>query len=263
VALDAETGSERWRARVNSEVLSIPAAAQGVVVVHTSDDKIYGLSTQDGTLRWGYSKPIPALTLQGSASPTIEGRQVLCGLASGKLIALDLQNGQLLWESSIALPGGRSELDRMVDIDGAPLLIAGIAFVATYQGNLAAVEAQSGGVFWRREFSTASGLGADRRRLYASDSQDRVHALSPRDGASTWTQEGLKGRRLTGPAVVGDHLVVGDADGYLHWLATEDGRLVSRNRPGSSRIAATPVVADGVVYVIDDNGDLFALSPGN
>jgi len=262
VALDAASGSERWRAQVKSEVLSIPAAASGVVVVHTSDDKIYGFGARDGALLWGYSKPIPSLTLQGSSSPVIEGRQVLCGLASGKLTALDLMDGRLLWEASVAIPGGRSELDRMVDIDGTPLLLSGIAFVATFQGNLAAVDSVSGGVFWRRAFSTTSGLNTDRRRLYASDAQDRVHAINPRDGASAWTQGELAGRRITGPALAGDQLVVGDAGGYLHWLAAEDGRLLARSRLGSSGIAATPVVKDGVVYVLDESGDLFAVSPG-
>ncbi len=260
IALSQQDGSEVWRSRVSSEILSVPKAGLGMVVVHTIDGKLYALKVNDGTVAWVYDRSIPVLTLHGNSSPIISGPMVFCGFASGKLIAFDLESGQQVWESTIAVPTGRSELERMVDIDGDPVLQSGIIYVATYQGQLAAVTENSGDVIWRRKLSSYAGLGADFKNLYVSDAEDNVWAIDPRNSSSLWKQSKLHGRKLSAPAVLGDYVVVGDFEGYLHWMSPEDGQLVARNRVGKEPITTPPVVDGNVAYVLGDGGELAAIS---
>jgi outer membrane protein assembly factor BamB len=260
IALSQQDGSEVWRSRVSSEVLSVPKAGLGMVVVHTIDGKLYALNVTDGKIAWMYDRSIPVLTLHGNSSPIISGPMVFCGFASGKLIAFDLENGQLLWEATIAVPTGRSELERMVDIDGDPILQGGVIYVATYQGQLAAVVKNSGEVIWRRKLSSYAGVGADYTNLYVSDAEDHVWAIDPKNSSSLWKQSKLHGRRLSAPAVLGGYIVVGDFEGYLHWMSPEDGELVARSRVGDSPISTPPVVDGDVAYVLGDGGDLAAIS---
>lgn len=260
LALSEQDGSEIWRSRVSSEVLSVPKAAQGMVVVHTVDGKLYALNVSDGKVAWMYDRSIPVLTLHGNSSPVISGSKVFCGFASGKLIAFDLESGQQYWEATIAVPSGRSELERMVDIDGDPVVQGGMVYVATYQGQLAAVDVNSGDVVWRRELSSYAGLGADHENLYVSDAEDKVWAIDPNNSSSMWKQDKLHGRRLTAPAVLGEYIVVGDFEGYLHWLSPEDGRMLARTRVGSVSITTPPVIDGSVAYVLGDGGDLAAFA---
>ena len=260
VAFDAETGSEKWRTRVSSEVLSLPAAAQGTVVVHTIDGKIFGLDVGDGSQTWIYDRSIPILTLHGSSSPVISGNAVICGFSSGKLAALDLTTGELLWEVSITTPSGRSELERMVDIDGDPLILEGVVYVSTYQGDMAAVSEDTGVVLWRRKLSSYTGLGADWRQLYITDADDHVWAIDPGNGSALWKNKKMHARMLSAPAVLGEYIVVGDFEGYLHWLAREDGRLLGRTRVGKAPITTTPLVVDGVAYIYGDGGEMAAIT---
>ncbi len=260
LALSQQDGSEIWRARVSSEVLSVPKASQGMVVVHTIDGKLYALNVSDGKIAWMYDRSIPVLTLHGNSSPVISGTKVICGFASGKLIAFDIESGQQYWEATIAVPSGRSELERMVDIDGDPVVQGGMIYVATYQGQLAAVTEDSGDVVWRRELSSYAGLGADYEYLYVSDAEDKVWAIDPRNSSSMWKQDKLHGRRLSAPAVLGEYVVVGDFEGYLHWLSPEDGHMVARTRVGSAPITTPPVVNGSVAYVLGDGGELAAFT---
>ena len=259
VALDAPTGAQRWTRQVSSEVLSAPAVAQGVVVVHTLDGKLTGLDAADGSQRWQYDRVASGLGLRGSSSPVISGGNAICGLAGGRLVAIELATGFPIWETTITLPTGRSELERVVDIIGDPLLVAGQVFVGTYQGEVAALYDSSGQVAWRRKVSSYSGVATDGRALYLSDDNSLVWSLDMRDGAALWKQEALRGRKLSAPAVIGGWVVVGDLEGYLHWLSPHDGSLVARTRVGSARITAQPKAAEGTLYVLGDGGDLAAL----
>ncbi len=260
LALSAQDGSEVWSSRVSSEVLSVPKAALGMVVVHTVDGKLYALNVSDGKIAWMYDRSIPVLTLHGSSSPVISGSKVFCGFANGKLIAFDLESGQQYWEATIAVPSGRSELERMVDIDGDPVVQGGVVYVATYQGQLAAVDVSSGDVVWRRELSSYAGLGADYKNLYVSDAEDNVWAIDPNNSSSMWKQDKLHGRKLTAPAVLGEYIVVGDFEGYLHWLSPEDGRMLARTRVGSMSITTPPFIDGSVAYVLGDGGELAAFT---
>ena len=261
IALDENTGDEVWRSRVSSEVLSVPAAGLGVVVVHTIDGKLFALNVSDGSQRWLYSKQVPVLTLRGSSSPVISGTNVFCGFAGGKLVAVDLLSGVPQWELTITAPSGRSEIERMVDIDGDPYINAGVIYVSTYQGEVAAVGQYSGTLMWRRKLSSFNNLSADWRNLYVTDELGNVWGINPDNGAAMWKQDKMLNRKLSAPAVVDGYVVVGDYDGYLHWMSHDDGRIVARTRLGGRAISAAPVMHNGVVYVFGDGGDLAAVQP--
>lgn len=261
LALDRESGEQRWRARVSSEVLSIPKAEDGVVVVHTVDGKLFGLDAEDGHQRWLYDRSVPVLSLRGSSSPVISGGVVVAGFASGKLVALNLDSGDVLWEVTVTAPRGRSELERMVDIDGDPLVMDDVVYVASYNGELAAVSLDTGVVLWRRDLPAYAGAATDWLNIYITDSAGQVWAVDPQNGAALWKNKKLGYRRLSAPAVLGDYVLVGDFEGYVHWLSREDGRLLARVRVGSAPISNSPLVVDGVAYVYGDGGAIAALAP--
>lgn len=259
IALNLENGTERWRTRVSSEVLSVPAADRGIVLVHTIDGKLFGLEATNGNERWRYEREVPVLTLRGSGSPVISGGVAYVGMAGGRLIALRADNGSLVWDASVTVPGGRSELQRLADIDGDPLVLGGGVFVATYQGEVAAIEERSGRVAWRRKMSSYSRMAADFEGLYVSDDEGVVWGLDIRSGAARWSQDALKNRKLSSVAALGRLIVVGDFEGYLHWLDREDGSLVARTRVGSDPITTGLKVVDDVLYVQGDGGVLAAV----
>ncbi len=259
LALDAETGEERWRATVSSEVLSVPKAADGIAVVHTVDGKLFGFDAVNGSRNWLYDRSVPVLSLHGSSSPAISDGMVIAGFASGKLVALDLNSGDLLWEVSVTAPSGRSELERMVDIDGDPLIVDGVVYVASYNGDLAAVSQDTGVVLWRRSLPAYAGVATDWINLYVVDTVGEVWAVDPQNGAALWKNKKLKYRRLSAPAVLGEYVLAGDFEGYVHWLSREDGRLLARVRVGGGPISNGPVVVDDVAYVYGDDGSIAAL----
>ncbi|MCB1829816.1 MAG: outer membrane protein assembly factor BamB [Chromatiaceae bacterium] len=260
VALDAESGAERWRARVSSEILSVPKVAAGVAVVHTVDGKLFGFDALDGTQLWIYDRSVPVLTLHGSSSPVISGDLVICGFASGKLVGVDLASGGVRWETNLSVPSGRSELERLVDIDGDPLAVGNAIFVTSYQGDMAAVARENGQVYWRKKLSSFVGPGADWRALYVADAEGQVWSIQPNSGAALWKNDKLLNRWLSPPVVLGDYVVVGDFEGYVHWLSTSDGRLVGRVRVGDDPISSAPVVYNDRLYIYSDGGTLAAMT---
>lgn len=264
IALSAADGQIRWRTSLSSEILSAPAAHNGVAVAKTGDGKLFGLEATNGAVRWRYERDVPVLTLRGSGSPVIAGGGVFAGLSGGKLVALRLDNGDLIWEAPITVPTGRSELERLADIDGDPIVAGGGVFVGTFQGEVAAVEQRSGRVAWRRQLSSHSGMGFDRQRLYVADAEGVVWALDPRSGSAIWSQDALLRRNLSNVTVLGDLLVVGDFEGYLHWINSANGELMARTRVGSAPITGGLKVVDEVLYVQGDAGDLAAVRlPGD
>jgi len=260
-ALAMESGEERWRARVSSEVLSVPAAAEGVVIVHTVDGKLFGLEATTGNERWRYEREVPVLTLRGNGSPVISNGIAYVGMAGGRLLALRVDSGGVMWEANVSVPAGRSELERLADIDGDPVVFGGGVFVATYQGEVAAIEERSGQLAWRRKMSVYSRMGADRQGLYVSDEDGVVWGLDIRNGNARWSQEALKYRKLSSVAVVDGLVVVGDFEGYLHWLDRDDGSMLARTRVGRDPITTGIQVVDGMLYVQGDGGELAVVRP--
>ena len=259
IALDAETGAERWRSRAGGEVLARPAVGAGRVVAHTADGRVVGLAAADGRELWMYEQPVPRLTLRGSAPPVIDGDVVFAAFDNGKVVALSLKEGDVLWSATVAAPGGRTELERLVDID-SPVKVAGEdVFVVGFQGRAAMLARTTGQIWWGREQSSHRGLAIDDDALYVATADGVVVALSRRDGSERWRQDVLARRGLSAPAVDGDAIVLADFQGYLHWLDRGTGELLARSSTDGKRVTNTPVVVEGVVLVQTDAGGVYAL----
>lgn len=259
VAFNIETGDQKWSASVSSEVLAVPVISKGIVIVRTIDGKVVALSEKDGHQLWIFERNVPALSIRGTSSPIIVESNVISGYANGKLMALRLVDGKVIWETSIAIPGGRSEVERLVDLDVDPVETDGVIFIASYQGGLSAVLEIDGDVLWRNEdVSSYSGMSYDWRYLYVSDIRSDVWQLEQRNGASLWKQEELRYRKLTAPVAYDEFVVTGDFAGYVHWLSSSDGRQLGREQVSDSAVEAKPVVVDKTVYIYAKDGTLGA-----
>jgi outer membrane protein assembly factor BamB len=260
IALDESTGKFKWRKRLTSEVLTPPKAAYGVVVARTADGRMSGLSSMDGSVLWNYQRAVPLLSLRGASPPVIYDDRVIAGYANGKLLALSITDGKVIWEQSVAVSRGRTEIDRLVDIDSEPVIKDGRIYVVAYNGNVAAIDIASGQKIWSREMSSKAGLDVDPYvAVYVSDEDSYIWALQDGSGDGLWRQTDLLRRRATAPAIVGDYVIVGDVEGYVHWLSREDGRFVSRMRIAKSAIRSKPIVKDDLVYIIAVDGTLAAV----
>jgi outer membrane protein assembly factor BamB len=259
VALDKRNGKRLWEARVSSEVLAPPAVGGDVVVVQSVDGRLAGFSAADGKRLWVFERAEPALSLRGTGTPVIAGDHVVAGFASGKIAGVSLRDGRAAWEIPVAQPRGRNEVERLVDVD-APILLRGDAlFAVSFQGKVIAVDLRVGRIAWSRDVSSYSGMDADKSNLYVADEKGIVTAFDIRSGAVVWKQDKLHGRRLSAPAASGSEVVVGDFDGYLHWLAPEDGRFLARERISFGPIVVAPIVAGATVIAAGSDGTLAAL----
>lgn len=261
-ALDPATGKLRWRAQVASDVLGAPAADAGVVVVQSEDGRLTAFASDSGKRLWVVDRPEPALSLRGTATPVIGSGVVLSGFASGKLVAVNLKDGRVLWEIPVSQSQGRSEIERLIDVD-VPVLVADHTLVAAaYQGKVVAMSLENGRLLWSREISTYSALAADTSNVYVTDTRGHVYALDLRTGSTVWKQEKLQGRRPSAPARVGDAVAVGDFEGYVHWLARDDGGFLARDRASRAAILAAPVSDGSTLYVTSQNGYVMAYQLG-
>lgn len=258
LALDAADGSLRWKAQVSSEVLSVPRLGLDTVIVQTADGNVAALNAEDGSQLWIFDRSIPVLTLRGTSSPAVQHGVVIAGFANGKLVALSEDQGFIVWETNVAIPQGRSELERIVDIDGDPEIVGTAVYVTTFQGSVAVIDIQSGDLGWKRDMSSYTGLGVDFSQVYVTDDQSRVWALARSTGATEWQQDELKYRRLTVPVPFSDYVAVGDLQGYLHLLSRYDGSIAARARVDKKGIRARPVVHQDTLYVYGNDGKLAA-----
>jgi len=260
IALNSDTGEKRWAVKVSSEVLAVPAVAKGIVIVRTTDGTVTALNEQTGAKLWSYEHNVPALSIRGAGAPLIVENKVIAGYDNGKMVALDLKNGKHVWESTISIPKGRTEVERLVDLDVDPLEINDVIYIASYRGGVAAISASDGDAMWRNEnISSHSGLSNDFRYLYLSDSKSHVWQVDQRSGGGLWQQKDLHHRRLTAPATYQNYVVVGDFEGYVHWLSSTDGRQLGRIQITDSPIENKPVVIDDVIYIYAKDGSVAAL----
>jgi len=259
-ALNKVTGDVVWEAKFNSEALAPPAASDGMLVLRNNNGDLIGLSADTGHELWRRKFNVPALTIYGYSMPLIVPGGVLLGLDDGSLVALTLTEGKLIWKTQLSQPQGRSEIERMIDADGAIVVDNAYIYAVNYQGKLVQLEPEKGQVVWSRKLSSISGVSVDDKAVYATEPDGYIWALDKRTGASYWQQKDLEGRGVTRPVSFKDYLVVGDALGYVHILSKVDGSTVGRVRIDEKPIRATPVVFDGMIYVLSSNGLVSALN---
>ncbi len=258
IAYSPDSGSERWRTKVSSEVVSAPAISRGIAVVRSIDGRTFGFSITDGERRWVYDRGVPALTLRGNSPPAVGGGLAVLGYDSGTIVALRIEDGSPLWEQQVAVGEGRTELDRMVDIDGSMALDSDGLFAVTYNGEAVALTVDGGRPIWNRELSSYAGVTLSGERVLVGDSAGTLWSLDRSTGAALWKQEALAYRWLTTPVVQNGYVVAGDLDGYLHWFDLEDGKPAARARLSRDPLLGEPKVVDGVLYAQSSKGKLAA-----
>ena len=248
-----------WKSRLTSEILSAPQVAEGIVVVRTEDGRIFGLDATDGKRKWVYQRSTPALTVRSFANIAITRGGVFAGFAGGKLVALDINGGNIGWEATVALPRGTTELERVTDITSTPVFDNERVCAVAYQGRVGCFDLYRGNLLWTRDISSISGLTLDDRNLYVSDDKGAVVALDKVSGASVWKQDKLFARKITAPLAYGSYIVVADFHGYVHFLSREDGSFAARRATDGSRISAPPIAFDKVLLVLTHSGGLYAM----
>ncbi len=259
IALKRADGSELWRRKMSSEVLGPPATEGDVVVARTVDGRVYGLSASDGERVWSFDRLVPSLVLRGSSAPLVMGGRAFVGMDNGRIVSLNVRDGQPLWEQVVAAPSGRNELERLVDIDADLLPIGSCIMAASFGGEVSCLEPESGQILWRRAIRSYNSMSASEDKLFLTDDTGVLWALDQGSGAAAWKQEDLLYRRLSAPAYYKGFVVVGDFEGYLHWIDANSGELVARSRVGSDPIIAQPVAGVDKLFVMGSTGRISAI----
>ena len=258
LAFDAATGKPAWRGRVSSEVLAPPLVGDDIVAVRSGDSHITAFEAADGKRRWVYQRSTPALSLRSSVGVQLSEQVVLGGYPAGKLVAVSTRNGAPVWEVTVALPKGSTELERVADITSLPIIDGREICAAAFQGRVGCYDASTGNALWGRDLSSSAGIDLDRRHLYVTDDKSSVFAFDRDTGASVWKQDKLSLRNLTRPVALGRYVAVGDLQGYVHLLSREDGSFAARSATDGSAILADPQVLPHGLLVQTRNGGLFA-----
>ena len=258
IALNTANGAIRWRARLNGEVLSAPAVSERVVAVRTVDGKLHGLSPRDGHELWVQEQQVPRLSLRGTSRPVIVGDLALCGFDNGKVLAVNMNDGSLQWEATIAPPHGRTELERLVDVDSAVRVAGQDVYAVGFQGRIAMLALDTGQIWWSRDASSYRGLGLDDDAVYMATADGDVVALRRRTGVEIWRQSALLHRGLSAVVAAENAIVTADFQGYVHWLDKATGALAARASSGKTRVSNPPIVAGNMVFVINDVGHISA-----
>src|ERR1700722_17431202 len=258
IALDGARGGHLWRSRINSELLSSPAISEKVVVMRSVDGRLHGLEKSTGKLLWSVEQQVPRLSLRGTATTIVAKEIAISGFDNGKVMAVSLTTGDTIWDTALASPHGRTELDRLVDIDSAVRVVGDNVFAAGFQGRTAMLALDSGQLWWSHDMSSYRGLAVDGDNLYVTQSDGIVVALRQRDGAELWRNDKLKRRGLSTPIVTGTAVAIADFQGYIHWLDKTTGVLVARERIAKQRVSNPPAGANDTIVVLTDGGTLAA-----
>lgn len=259
-ALDAANGEPRWRAQASSEVLAAAASDGDVVVVQSVDSRVQAFEASTGKSRWTYSASQAILSLRGNAGPVIRDGMVYVAFDTGKVAALDARTGLMRWEQRFVIPDGRSELERVIDVQGDPLVVDGTVYVGSYQGAVIAVDLERGQPRWEQKASVMRILASGDGSVFLVEGNDAVRALRMVDGREAWKSESFGGRRLSGPAVIGDYLAVADKEGYIHLLSQSDGRYAGRYHVGGDGVRGNLASDGSTLYVLTNSGTLHALA---
>lgn len=258
VALEAESGEQRWVREVTSEVLGAPVVVGDTVVVQTVNGKLTALNAANGDTLWSVQQSMPNLSVRGTSSPVVSRGQVVSGFDNGRVASYNLQDGSEIWNVLMEPPSGRTELDRLIDINASPVVAGNDVYAAGYQGRVGAIALESGQLLWSRELSTYSGQAVDVSSIYVTDQKGELVAVSRGSGRELWRRKDVRNRDVTGPAILGSSVVVGDFEGYLHWFDSSTGALQARVKAGGKRISTQPLVLNDIVYVMTDAGKLYA-----
>ncbi len=257
--IDAQSGDLIWQAQASSEVLSVPAISRNKVIAQSVDGSVQAFHRDSGQLAWRYQVSIPLLTLRGTSSPKIWNNRVLAGFSNGKLVSLDIDNGELVWERELSVAKGRTELERLVDLDGDFLVKDDVAYALNFQGKVAAIELYTGRELWSERISSVSGLSEFAGQLFVTDDQGHLWALNSRTGNTLWSTKLFEARDLSAPVAMGTFLVVSDYEGYIHWLDLESGEVRSRQRAGKAPISVTPSWTTDQIITISADAKVLVL----
>ena len=259
-ALNTSDGSVAWQTRVAGEALSRPVVSDGMVLIHTSNGQLQALNETDGALKWTVNLDMPSLSLRGESAPSVAFGAAIVGGDNGRVSAVLMQQGQLIWQQRISQATGPTEIDRLNDVDTTPVIVNGVVYALAYNGNLTALDLRSGQIMWKRELGSVNNFIVDGNRIYMVDQTDRVLALSTEGGVTLWTQTALLHRLLTAPVLYNGSLVVGDSEGYMHWMNPQDGQFVAQQKVDSSGLLTDPVVADGQLLIQAKDGTLYSIT---
>ncbi len=262
LAFDATSGTQLWSATLTSEVLAAPAVADDIVVVRSIDGRVFGLDADTGRRIWVYDHSVPLLSLRGNSPLLLHAGVVFIGYDGGQVVALRQDDGTLIWEQTLVTTEGRTELERLSDIDGQLMYVASDLLVASYKNRLASLAADSGRLLWFKDISSATGVAVNRVNLALSDKDGNLWLVDRRNGAEFWKNDQLLRRGLTRPVIYGSFVVVGDAEGYLHWLNISDGRFAARAKVGGKGFSGPPLVVGNTLYVMTKKGELVAFRAG-
>lgn len=257
-ALDASTGKQVWKVKLPNQSYAEPGYGDGLILAKTIDDKVVAMSAKDGSTQWTYEEDAPPMILQTSSRPVVSGNVVINGFSDGKLVLLSLYDGKLIWEKQIADSSGVSAVSQMVGISADPVQKEGTIYVASYQGNLSAVEPSSGDIIWTHKLSAYSGVAATEDEVFVSDARGYLWAFSRSTGEVLWRQDKLLNRQLTRPEVIGDYVVVADDLGYVHWMRQDNGKFVARTFINKEGIIAAPMASGNKLFVMSNDGHVQA-----
>lgn len=259
-ALDAESGELVWQADIKGEVITAPAVSENILVVNSASGIMKAFDANTGEELWKVEQDVPALTLRGISPPVIASGGVILGTGKGSVSVYILDKGQQGWTTEIGEASGTTELERVIDVDSAPVVFGDKIYAISSRGNLAAIELKSGRILWKHQYSSHGEISIYRNDIYITNTKGYIYSLNRINGIERWSNLSLLNRGVTGPVVVDDYVVVGDFEGYLHWLNQETGEIVARHKVDGSGIQSTPTVVDGVLYAQSRDGDLEAIS---
>ena len=245
-----------WKVDASSEVLMPAKVAGNLIIIRSVDGRISALSLDDGSEKWTYKRDVPALSLRGNSAPIIKQGYIFNGLDNGRLVTLDLLDGHTVFDLAVATPSGRSELERLVDIDGHAEIVQDVLYMSSYQGRIVSIDIRRGQLNWSRKLSSYSGVSYSGSSLFISDDKDSIWSLDSSNGATLWKLDKLKARNITRPVAIKDSIVVSDFEGYLHFLSPFDGHFLARIETDGSGVIVPPIEHNGRLYVITRDGEL-------